>query len=95
MRFSGCPRLDRCSSPRRRRNPLGRAGGRAHTEQVQRRPAERGRLIRPAIKEVDALRMDGRPVRARETQAGRHAGSEVEEALAPDLGVGRHDRGCG
>jgi hypothetical protein len=64
-------------------------------EQVQRRPTHRGSFVGPSVKEINALRVDAGPVRAREPRTGRHAGSEVEEALAPDLRVGGDDCGCG
>ena len=68
---------------------------RMHTEQKQRRPAKRRGLIRAPVREVDALAVDGHPVRTRKARTGRHAGSEVEEAMAPDLGVGGDDRDGG
>ena len=72
-----------------------RADLRVHAIKLQRGPTERRGLIRPAVQELDVLRVDSRPVRAREARAGRHGGSEVEEAFAPDLRVGGDDHGCG
>ncbi len=75
--------------------PADGAGIGVNASAIQRRPAEWHGLIRPPVKKLDALRVNGGSVRAREARAGRHARTEREEALAPKLRVGGDDLGRG
>jgi hypothetical protein len=59
-----------------------------YAKNVHRRPSEGDSLIGPAIQEVDARLVRASPGLKREALAWEDAGSEVEEALAPELWVG-------